>query len=185
MEGINQIMKNRDLLNDLKLRFIRNEKRHQSISWNQVLDLINDNVLEVIQYLEDSGGEPDVFVFDNEVYYCDFSEESPIGRRSLCYDEEARQSRKKFPPKSSVMKLSKDHGFEVFTEQLYFEIQKIEPMDLKSSSWLLTENSVRKNGGAIFGDRRFDRVFVFHNGADSYYKDRGVRGYIQLGSFDN
>ena len=133
--------------------------------------------------MERTGGEPDVVGHDTktgEYVFYDCSPESPKGRTSLCYDREALDSRKEHKPKSSAMDMAANMGAELLTEEQYFELQKLGNIDTKSSSWLKTPDDIRKLGGAIFGDRRFGRVFVYHNGAESYYSGRGFRGWLRV-----
>lgn len=173
-------MSDLDLLVVLEKRFEKNMHRHPDQKWNKVKELLNDNNLAVLRMMEETLGEPDVIVISGKVLYIDMSKESPKERRSLCYDKEARVNRKKFPPKSSVEEVAKLIGIKVVDEEMYLQLQEIEPLDQKSSSWIKTEESIRKLKGAIFGDRRFNRAFIFHNTADCYYKDRGFRGYLEL-----
>lgn len=130
--------------------------------------------------MENTVGEPDVYLIDGELYFIDSAKESPQFRRSLCYDKEARINRKTRPALLSVEEMAKDLGIELLNEKLYLKIQEIDDLDDKTSSWLKTEEAVRKNGGAIFGDKRYGRTFIYHNGADAYYGSRGFRGYIKL-----
>ena len=174
----------RDFLKVLEDRFNQNLKRHEGICWEFVLDKLvnNKDLLDSIYYMEESGGQVDVFcgdIFDSPVYL-DFSKESPKGRRSLCYDKDARVSRKKYPPKFSALEEASRMGLTILNEKRYYALQGIFEFDLKSSSWVLTEDSLRYRGGAIFCERRYGRVFTFHNGADSYYKSRGFRAYVKL-----
>jgi hypothetical protein len=133
--------------------------------------------------MEETGGEPDVVGIDKdtgEFIFYDCSPESPKGRRSVCFDRQALESRKKFKPKTSAEEMAKEMGVDVLTENQYFELQKLGEFDTKTSSWLKTPDEVRKLGGAIFGDNRFGRVFIYHNGAESYYGARGFRGVLKL-----
>mgnify|MGYP000903855079 CR=1 FL=1 len=173
-------MSHKELLHTLENRFIKNIHRHKTIGWDTILELFTNNILDSIQEMEDTGGEPDLVGLDNELFYVDFSTESPKGRRSLCYDKDARINRKKFPPEHSALEMAEDFNIELIDETMYFAIQNIEPFDLKSSSWIKTDSEVRNLGGALFGNNRYQRVFVYHNGADSYYKDRGFRGFVKL-----
>jgi hypothetical protein len=173
------------LLESLKARFEKNRNRHPSVEWAKVqarLDA-NPSKLASLQKMESTGGEPDVVGQDKktgEYIFFDCSPQSPKGRTSLCYDGEALESRKEFKPKNSAMELAADIGVELLTEEQYRELQQLGEFDTKSSSWLKTPPEIRKLGGAIFGDRRFGRVFVYHNGAESYYSGRGFRGWLRV-----
>lgn len=171
---------NQELINILKKRFEKHAYRHPGVTWDDVLHVIsqNDQLLKALEHMENTGGEPDVMTYQNHIIYVDFSKETPKGRTSTCYDEEARLSRKKFPPETSAMFMAEKMGITLCDEQMYQAIQHIEPLDLKTSSWILTPQKERELGGALFGDRRYDRTFIYHNGADSYYGVRGFRGYI-------
>ncbi|MCC6711264.1 MAG: DUF4256 domain-containing protein [Candidatus Pacebacteria bacterium] len=173
------------LLSLLKNRFEKNTQRHKNISWEEVeLKLIkNPTKLWSLNEMEQTGGEPDVIGADkkvNEFIFCDCSRETPKGRRSLCYDEQALASRKEFKPKNSATKMAKDMGIKLLTEEQYQNLQQLGEFDLKSSSWLATPSAIRKLGGAIYGDRRYDHVFIYHNGAESYYAVRGFRGLLKV-----
>ncbi len=170
------------LLVVLKERFEHHTKRHPGLFWRDIEMKIehNLNLLETLIRMEETGGEPDVTILNGRLVYVDFSKETPEKRRNLCYDEEARLSRKKFPPETSAEKVAEMMGIELLDESQYREIQAIEPLDLKTSSWLKTPPALRDLGGALFGDRRYNRTFIYHNGADSYYGVRGFRGYILL-----
>lgn len=166
----------------LQKRFEAHMHRHSNIQFSEIKSilLINRDLLDVIYRMEDTGGEPDVVTYENKIYYADFSKESPLGRRNVCYDEKARLSRKKFPPESSALKKALEIGIELLDEDMYHALQKIEPFDLKTSSWIKTPEMIRKLGGALTGDHRYQRTFIYHNGADSYYGVRGFRGYIEI-----
>lgn len=174
-------MNDNDYLNILKNRFDENRHRHPGISWDHVYaKLTEKNNLEIVIKMEKSGGEPDVVVISpGELAYIDCSKESPKDRRRLCYDRQALESRKLHKPKNSAIDLANEIGIEILTEEQYRKLQEIEEFDLKTSSWVLTPESVRNLGGAIFCDRRFDRVFTYHNGAESYYASRGFRGILK------
>jgi hypothetical protein len=173
------------LLGALQSRFEKNMNRHAGLEWAKVkarLDA-NPDKLWSLHEMESSGGEPDVVSHDKKTGECvffDCSTQSPAGRTSLCYDREALDSRKKFKPKNSAMDLAADIGIELLSEEEYRELQQLGEFDTKSSSWLKTPAEIRKLGGAIFGDRRFGRVFVYHNGAESYYSGRGFRGWLRV-----
>lgn len=169
-----------NIIEILKKRFLENKHRHENIDWS-LIDLKlkeNPDKIIVLQQMEITGGEPDVVGFDfekNKVIFYDCSKETPIGRRSLCYDDKALKSRKKFPPKDSCLNMVSNIGSELLNEEDYFYLQDLEKVDEKTSSWLLTPEQIRDKGGAIFGDYKFGRTFIYHNGADSYYESRGFR----------
>lgn len=174
-----------DLLKILKERFQKNPKRHEGISWEDVEKKLEktSGSMEIISKMEKSGGEPDVVVLDpnsDQIIYCDCSAESPKERRSLCYDREALDKRKEHKPKNSAMDLANEIGIEILTEDEYHHLQKLGNFDLKTSSWLKTPEEIRKLGGSIFGDRRYNQTFIYHNGAESYYAGRGFRGKLIL-----
>lgn len=174
-----------DLINTLKFRFENNKKRHQKIEWSKIEAKLKANKLNLLSLyqMEQTGGEPDVIDFDKEkeVYtFCDCSAESPKDRRSLCYDTEALESRKEFKPKNSAKNMAKEMGIELITEEQYRKLQTFGEFDTKTSSWIETPITIRKLGGAIFADRRYDHVFVYHNGAESYYASRGFRGILKV-----
>ena len=169
----------------LKERFLTNMERHPDLSWDSVEKALKDNadVLTVLKRMEESGGQPDVIGIDKEtgkIIFCDCSPETPDGRRSLCYDDEALAKRKKNPPVSSALFQAQEMGVRLLDEKMYRYLQQLGQFDLKTSSWLATPAEIRKLGGAFFAERRYGTVFVFHNGADSYYSVRGWRGYILL-----
>ena len=171
------------ILEILKNRYFQNMSRHPELSWETVEKrlLMNQNVLTILEWMEKSGGEPDTIGFDDgneKIIYCDCSAESPAGRRSLCYDEEALLKRKKNPPQGSAVQQAQEAGIALMTEELYRRLQETGEFDLKTSSWIVTPPEIRRLGGALFCERRYGAVFVFHNGADSYYSVRGWRGYI-------
>ena len=174
-----------ELLTTLKARFEKNTNRHEGLEWAKVRARLETNAEKMwsLNDMERTGGEPDVVGQDQQtgeyvVYDC--SPESPKGRTSLCYDREALDSRKEHKPKSSALDMAAAMGAELLTEAQYHELQKLGAFDTKSSSWLKTPDDIRKLGGAIFGDRRFGRVFVYHNGAESYYSGRGFRGWLRV-----
>jgi len=173
------------LLGTLKARFEKNMNRHAGLAWPQVQAKLEAQAdkLWSLQEMETTGGEPDVVAHDRktgEYVFFDCAAQSPTGRQSLCYDREALAARKKFPPKNSALDLAAAMGVELLTEEQYAELQRLGEFDTKSSSWLKTPAEVRKLGGAIFGDRRFGRVFTYHNGADSYYSGRGFRSWLKV-----
>ena len=174
-----------ELLATVQARFEKNRQRHAEINWAKVKARLEaqPEKLWSLGEMEGTGGEPDVVGHDpktGEFIFFDCSLESPKGRQSLCYDREALDARKKFKPKNSAMDLAAAMGVELLTEEQYFELQKLGDFDTKSSSWLKTPPEIRKLGGAIFGDRRFGRVFIYHNGAESYYSGRGFRGWLKV-----
>ena len=173
------------LLRTLNARFDKNMSRHAGFVWAKVKARLeaSPEKLWSLHEMEGTGGEPDVVGQDRntgEYLFFDCSAQSPKGRTSLCYDREALDSRKEFKPKNSAMELAAALGVELLTEEQYHELQRLGEFDTKSSSWLKTPAEVRKLGGAIFGDRRFGRVFVYHNGAESYYSGRGFRGCLKV-----
>ncbi|HVZ63959.1 MAG TPA: DUF4256 domain-containing protein [Lacunisphaera sp.] len=174
-----------ELLATLEARFKKNPRRHEGLDWARVRARLEaaPAKLRSLHAMETTGGEPDVIGQDKktgEFIFADCSPQSPEGRVSLCYDRGALEARKKFPPKGSVMQLAETMGVEMMTEEQYFELQKLGEFDTKSSSWLKTPAEIRILGGAIYGDRRYDRVFIGHNGADSYYSGRGFRGLLRV-----
>lgn len=173
------------LLKILENRFSRHMYRHPNLTWQEVLVKLesNEKILEIIFNMEETGGEPDLvtrFKEENPFIYVDCSKESPSGRRSLCYDRRAWEERKEYKPQGTAMNLARELGITMIDEAEYRKLQTIEPFDLKTSSWVVTPTRIRDLGGAIFCDRRYDTVFTYHNGADSYYAARGFRGYISL-----
>jgi hypothetical protein len=174
-----------ELLATLKTRFEKNPNRHPGIKWADVAARIqaSEDKLWSLHEMERTGGEPDVVAHDKrtgEVVFFDCSADSPKGRTSLCYDREALDARKEFKPKNSVMDLATAMGVEVLDEEQYRQLQQLGEFDLKSQSWLKTPADMRKLGGALFGDRRFGRVFFYHNGAQSYYAGRGFRAALRV-----
>jgi hypothetical protein len=172
-----------ELLNILQTRFEKKPNRHKGIKWADVQKRLEANPAKLwsLDQMEETLGEPDVIAYDKKTdayIFCDCAAETPKGRRSLCYDTEALESRKEHKPKNSALAKANEMGIEVLTEEEYFELQKLGNFDLKTSSWLKTPKEVRELGGAIFGDRRFGRVFIYHNGAESYYGVRGFRGKL-------
>lgn len=169
----------------LRARFEKNVRRHQGLEWSKVLARLEAAADKVwsLHEMEITGGEPDVIGFDRktgEYIFCDCSSESPKGRRSVCYDREALEARKTFKPKDSAMNMAEAMGIEMLTEEQYRELQALGAFDTKTSSWVKTPPAIRKLGGAIFCDRRYDTVFVYHNGAESYYAARGFRGSLRV-----
>lgn len=173
------------LLKVLKARFEKNTNRHQGLEWANVQARLEANTEKLwsLHEMESTGGEPDVVGHDHkagEYLFFDCSAESPKGRRSICYDREALESRKEHKPQNNAMEMAADMGIELLTEEQYRELQKLGNFDLKTSSWVQTPANIRKLGGALFCDRRYDTVFVYHNGADSYYAARGFRGSLRV-----
>lgn len=174
-----------ELLEALKARFEKNRKRHQGLEWSEVQAKLeaNPGKLWSLHEMERTGGEPDVVGHDKkagEYIFYDCSAESPKGRRSLCYDREALDKRKENKPENSAMDVAAAMGIEILTEEQYRELQKLGSFDAKTSSWVKTPAEIRKLGGAIFCDYRYGQVFVYHNGADSYYAARGFRGSLKV-----
>ena len=173
-----------ELLGELKARFEQNPRRHEGITWADVEARIADNTdaLKALHAMEASGGEPDVISRNRktgQVTFYDCSAQSPSGRRSLCYDRAALDSRKEHKPKSSAVETAAAMGIELLTEEEYRALQQLGEFDTKTSSWISTPSDVRSLGGALFCDRRYDKVFVYHNGAESYYAARGFRGSLR------
>ncbi|PKA04204.1 DUF4256 domain-containing protein [Leptospira ellisii] len=173
------------VLRILKVRFEKNENRHKGIQWVQVRKKLEakPEALWSLGEMERTGGEPDVVRYDKktgEYVFYDCSAESPKGRRSLCYDRKALESRKDHPPQYNVIDMAADIGVKLLIEEEYRELQKLGEFDTKTSSWILTPPEIRKLGGALFADRRYDSVFVYHNGAESYYAARGFRGSLRV-----
>ena len=173
------------LLGALGARFEKNMARHRAITWAEVQAKLADKAgaLEALQAMEATGGEPDVIGYNDEssqIVFCDCSAESPMGRRSLCYDRAALVARKENKPKGSAEDLAAALGISLLTEEQYRHLQTLGAFDLKTSSWISTPKDVRALGGALFCDRRYGQVFVYHNGADSYYAARGFRGYLAV-----
>ena len=174
-----------ELLETLKARFEQNMNRHKGLSWADVEKKLSAKAdkLSSLNKMEETGGEPDVVGQDKkmgEYRFVDCSAETPRGRRSLCYDREALASRKENKPKGNALDTAAAMGIEVLTEDEYRELQKLGPFDTKTSSWVMTPSAIRKLGGALFCDRRYDHVFVYHNGAESYYAARGFRGGLRV-----
>lgn len=175
----------KELIEILKNRFEENMNRHKDIVWSSVEKKLESNIEKLwsINEMEITGGEPDIIGHDkktNEYIFCDCSEESPKERRSFCYDKEALDGRKENKPKNNVIDAASDMGIEVLTEDQYRDLQKLGSFDIKTSSWLKTPDNIRKLGGAIFGDFRYNNVFIYHNGAESYYSARGFRGTLKF-----
>jgi hypothetical protein len=175
----------RELLSALRIRFERNPGRHPGLVWVKIQARLeaNPEKLWSLGRMEETGGEPDVVGQDKatkEYVFMDCSAESPKGRTSLCYDREGLQSRKEFKPKDTAVDMAAAMGIDLLSEEQYFELQRQGEFDLKSSSWVKTPTAIRKLGGALYGDRRYGRVFIGHNGAQSYYGGRGFRGSLRV-----
>ena len=175
----------KELLGTLRARFENNVNRHKGLSWAEVQAKLEAHAekLRSLQEMERTGGEPDVVGHDKktgEYIFYDCSPESPKERRSLCYDREALESRKENKPKDSATDMAAAMGIELLTEEQYRDLQKLGEFDTKTSSWVKTPSAIRELGGALFCDRRFDTVYVYHNGAESYYAGRGFRGWLRL-----
>src|SRR4051812_2477053 len=174
-----------ELFSTLKARFEKHMNRHKAHEWAKVQAKLEANTEKLwsLNEMERTGGEPDVVSLDNktdEYIFYDCSAESPKGRRSVCYDHEALESRKKHKPETNAIDMATTIGIELLTEEQYRELQQLGNFDLKTSSWVQTPATIRKLGGAIFCDRRYDTIFVYHNGADSYYAARGFRGSLKV-----
>ena len=174
-----------ELLSALKVRFEQNMHRHKGLVWADIQARLEQapEKLWSLGEMERTGGEPDVVGLDDksgEYILYDCSEQSPTGRRSVCYDPEALESRKEAKPKNSALGMAAEMGIEILTIEQYQELQQLGEFDTKTSSWLQTPPEIRKLGGAIFGDRRYDHVFIYHNGAESYYAARGFRGSLKV-----
>jgi len=174
-----------ELLKTLKVRFEKNVNRHKSLEWAKVQTKLEGNPEKMwsLDQMEITGGEPDVVGLDKksgEFIFYDCSAESPKGRRSVCYDHEALKSRKEHKPEDSAIGMAADIGIDILTEEQYRELQKLGEFDLKTSSWVKTPADIRKLGGAVFCDRRYNTVFFYHNGAESYYAARGFRGSLRV-----
>lgn len=174
-----------ELLELLQIRFEKNKQRHKNLDWNKILEKLLKNPLKMwsLNEMERTGGEPDVIGFDegtNEYIFYDCADESPKGRRSLCYDQEAWDSRKEYKPENNAITVAAEMGVEILSESEYRGLQELGKFDSKTSSWIKTPDTIRKLGGAIFADYRYNTVFVYHNGASSYYSGRGFRGSLRV-----
>jgi hypothetical protein len=183
----NRLLKDKaeDFLQQLKNRFIQHPTRHPLIKWESVQAKLENNSgkLWSLFEMERTGGEPDVVRFDDltgEYLFVDCSIETPVGRRSVCYDQEALDSRKENKPVNSAIHMAKEMGIEILNEAQYRQLQSLGSFDIKTSSWVKTPDAIRQLGGALFCDRRYNTVFVYHNGASSYYSVRGFRGYLNV-----
>jgi len=174
-----------ELLNTLKARFEKNMNRHKGVEWAKVQARLEADAKKLwsLNEMERTGGEPDVVGYDKktgEYVFYDCSAESPKGRRSICYDREALEARKEHKPANSAVAMATDMGIELLTEEQYRELQQLGNFDLKTSSWVTTPADIRKLGGALYCDRRYNHVFLYHNGAESYYAVRGFRGSLRV-----
>jgi hypothetical protein len=172
-----------ELIETLKARFEQNVNRHKGIEWAKVQARLNAEKLWSLSEMEKTGGEPDIVGFDiktGEYIFYDCSAESPKDRRSLCYDREALELRKEHKPENAAINMATAMGIEILTEEQYRDLQKLGIFDTKTSSWVKTPAEIRKLGGALFCDRRYNQVFVYHNGAESYYGVRGFRGFLRV-----
>jgi hypothetical protein len=173
------------LLTTLQERFAKNLQRHQGVDWHLVQAKLDANPakLQALHDMESTGGEPDVIAYDKktgEFIFCDCAPESPAGRRSLCYDRAALDARKENKPRGAAVEIAATMGVEILTEEQYRQLQELGEFDKKTSSWVVTPPKMRKLGGALFCDRRYDQVFLYHNGAESYYAARGFRGRLKV-----
>jgi hypothetical protein len=179
------VEQNTELLGTLKKRFDKNRRRHKGIAWSDVQAKLeaNPEKLWILDEMEMSGGEPDVVAFDKktgEYIFFDCSAESPKERRSVCYDQAALQTRKENKPKNSALNMAAEMGIKILNEEEYRQLQALGEFDTKTSSWIATPAAIRKLGGAVFCDRRYNTVFLYHNGAESYYAARGFRGSLRV-----
>lgn len=174
-----------ELIRTLKIRFEKNMNRHPGMDWQKVKEKLesSEEKLWSLNEMERTGGEPDVIGYEtdsDQFVFCDCAPESPLGRRSLCYDREAMESRKDFKPTNNVLDMATAMGIELLTEEQYRRLQELGKFDTKTSSWVQTPVDIRSRGGALFCDRRYDHVFLYHNGAESYYGARGFRGLLRI-----
>lgn len=174
-----------ELLKILQIRFEKNMQRHKGLDWNKIQSKLeaNPEKLWSLEEMERTEGEPDVIGFDtktNEYLFVDCAAESPKGRRSFCYDHEALEKRKENKPQNSAINIAEEMGIEILNEEQYRELQQLGKFDTKTSSWIKTPSEIRKLGGAVFCDFRYNTVFLYHNGADSYYAARGFRGLLRI-----
>lgn len=174
-----------NIITILKVRFEKNQHRHNDLSWNDIEKKLeaNDQKLSVLLKMEETGGEPDVIGYDaktKEFIFCDCSKETPAGRRSLCYDRKALNERKEHKPINNVIDMANEIGIKLLNEEEYRALQLLEAFDNKTSSWIETPKNIRDLGGALFGDCRYETVFIYHNGAISYYAARGFRGLLKV-----
>lgn len=178
-------MQQEALLQILKTRFNKNPNRHQNLDWHKIEEKLkfNPKKLLALAKMEETGGEPDVIGYEKETdlyLFVDCAKETPTGRRSICYDYEAQESRKEHKPKNNAIDMAKSIGIELLTEEQYRLLQTLGAFDTKTSSWIKTPEAIRKLGGALFADFRYNQVFIYHNGAQSYYAARGFRGILKV-----
>ena len=174
-----------ELIDLLRIRFEKNTNRHKNVKWNDVLSKLESKPEKLwsLNEMEKTGGEPDVVGLDEktgEYIFMDCSAESPKGRRSVCYDREGLDSRKEYKPENNAIDMATEMGIEILSEEHYRELQQLGKFDTKTSSWIKTPDEIRKLGGALFADFRYNQVFVYHNGAQSYYGVRGFRGFLKV-----
>lgn len=174
-----------DLIEVLRKRFEENLSRHENLHWIDIEKRLktNPSVLQTLFFMENTGGEPDVISYSekgNKYTFTDCSKESPVGRRSLCYDQKALKNRKKNKPENSALNLARSMGIKILDEVEYRKLQELGNFDLKTSSWIITPDNIRNLGGALFCDFRYNTIFVYHNGAESYYQSRGFRGLVKI-----
>ncbi len=174
-----------NLLKTLQNRFEENMNRHAGLKWNDIKDklAVNPEKLRSLSEMENSGGEPDVIDYNSETdefTFVDCSAESPIGRRSLCYDQAALDKRKENKPKGNVLEFAKEMGIELLDETQYRRLQELGKFDSKTSSWIKTPSNIRELGGSLFADLRYETIFIYHNGSESYYSSRGFRGILKI-----
>lgn len=179
------IQEKEEILGILENRFKKNIRRHKNLEWKKIQEKLEDNPAKLwtLYQMEKTEGEPDLVRYDKKedvFIFMDCSAESPKGRRSICYDRKALDARKQHKPANSAMDLANEMGIEMLNEEQYHELQELGEFDLKTSSWVLTPEDVRSKGGALFCDRRYGKVFTYHNGADSYYAARGFRGILKV-----
>lgn len=176
----------REIIDILRERFEKNAHRHKKLEWIKVYNYIRkNNLLDILETMEETGGEPDIVIFPNgNIAFVDLSKETP-NRRSLCYDKDARIKRKKFPAKNSAWEYAEALGCRITNEEEYIFIQTLKDMDMKTSSWIDTPSNIRSLGGGLFGDKRYGRTFIYHNGADSYYSSRGFRLVLDINIDEN
>lgn len=171
------------LIDILHHRFTDHPDRHPAVKWDDIVSRLSPEMLHSLDWMEQTGGEPDILLLpDSQLLLVDCAPESPVGRRSLCYDNLALEKRKKNKPAGSAVASATEHGVRLLTEELYRHLQTVGEFDLKTSSWIETPDAIRTQGGALYCDRRYGHVFLYHNGADSYYANRGFRTYLMLGT---
>lgn len=171
------------LQENLHQRWLGHPDWHPGVRWEEIVTRFSPEMLEALDWMEQTGGEPDILLLpDGQLLLVDCAPESPVGRRSLCYDNLALEKRKKNKPAGSAVASATEHGVRLLTEELYRHLQSVGEFDLKTSSWIETPEAIRTQGGALFCDRRYGHVFLYHNGADSYYANRGFRTYLILGT---